>query len=271
MLCFSCSSSNTCPILPTESCLLVWKYVLHSSVKQPTCISPDHALIANPNLIIKRLLFLFFNYIFNVIGLYLHTFAFCSAGMEVCYFVLVHTSVCFAILIHRFLMCARNVCDTNWIAVGVTTLLYSRMAGNVKVYRNNYSAIYGSVLCGYRGSLHDRVSTIFWQECLQCGSTATCTFTFVHVFSNLPFRSQYWKRRRDKGIEFESTLGCWINHWSTSVKSAHAAYQNYEITKLQCMYSQHFYESETVGKGLRRVFQIELKWLSRNTNWAHIL
>lgn len=102
LLCFSSSSSNTCPILPTESCLLVWKYVLlHSSVKQPTCISPsDQALIAFPNLIIKSLLFLFFFVCF--IGLYLHTFAFCNAVMEVCY--IEHTFVCFPILIHIFLV-----------------------------------------------------------------------------------------------------------------------------------------------------------------------
>lgn len=179
LLCFSSSSSNTCPILPTESCLLVWKYVLlHSSVKQPTCISPsDQALIAFPNLIIKSLLFLFFFFYFIIfyfflIGLYLHTFAFCNAVMGVCY--VVHTSVCFAILIHTFLM----VQEIRVVQIGLLLvwlhLCILEWLFLLKCISNTYNTIYGSVLHGYRGSLHDTAS--MWQHCYMHFYLCLCLF-----------------------------------------------------------------------------------------------
>lgn len=202
LLCFSSSSSNTCPILPTESCLLVWKYVLlHSSVKQPTCISPsDQALIAFPNLIIKSLLFLFFLFV-SLAFIYTHLLSVMLLREYVTW-----TSFCLLSYSDTYIFSgAGNSCGTNWTAVGWTPSLHSRLGGLIKVC-SKYNTVYGSVLHGYRGSLHD-TANIFWQDCLHCGSTAICTFTWVRVFSNLPFRSQYCNRRRDKGIEFESTLG----------------------------------------------------------------
>lgn len=53
-------------------------------------------------------------------------------------------------------------------------------------------------------------------------STVAAVLRVLLPLFNLCFISQYCKRRRDNSIEFESTLGHWISHRTTSAKAVDA-------------------------------------------------
>lgn len=178
-----CFASHPVPSPPApsflQSCLLVWKYVLlHSSVKQPACIFPsDLALIAILNLKTDILL----NFLFKLISLVfsLCIFAFCNAVTGLCY--MANTPVCFAFVIHLFLMVKKiYVIHTGlplfWLCLCILVRLEL-----IECLVNTYNALWASILHGY-GSLINRVYIIFWHECVHCGSSAMCVFYLCSTY-----------------------------------------------------------------------------------------